>query len=106
PGAFTGTCTRHPGLLILVPPAIGLRGNVFSSLGSRVSTAIHSGQFHPTLRRGTVLGDNVVAALLLTSGLSLALAVVTKVVAVAVGVHHSIGIIDLATISIAGGILG
>jgi mgtE-like transporter len=105
-GAITGTFTRHPGLLILVPPAIGLRGNVFSSLGSRISTAIHSGQFHPTLRRGTVLGDNVVAALLLTSGLSLALAVVTKVVAVAVGVHHSIGIIDLATISIAGGILG
>jgi mgtE-like transporter len=105
-GAITGTFHRLPGLLILVPPAIGLRGNVFSSLGSRISTAIHSGQFRPTLRRGTVLGDNIVAALLLTSGLSLALAVVTKVVAVAVGVHHSIGIIDLATISIAGGILG
>ncbi|MEY2471054.1 MAG: mgtE-like transporter [Actinomycetota bacterium] len=105
-GAITGTFERLPGLLILVPPAIGLRGNVFSSLGSRISTAIHSGQFRATLRRGTVLGDNVVAALLLTSGLSLALAVVTKVVAVAVGVHHSIGILDLATISIAGGILG
>jgi mgtE-like transporter len=105
-GAITGTFDRLPGLLILVPPAIGLRGNVFSSLGSRVSTAIHSGQFRATLRRGTVLGDNVFAALLLTSGLSLALAVVTKVVAVAVGVHGSISVLDLATISIAGGVLG
>jgi mgtE-like transporter len=104
-GAITGTFERLPGLLILVPPAIGLRGNVFSALGSRLSTAIHSGQFHPTLRRGTVLGDNVVAALLLTSGLSLALAVVAKVVAVAVGVQGSISVLDLATISIAGGML-
>jgi mgtE-like transporter len=104
-GAIYLTFGRLPGLLILVPPAIGLRGNVFSALGSRLSTAIHSGQFHPTLRRGTVLGDNVVAALLLTSGLSLALAVVTKVVAVAVGIPHSISILDLATISIAGGVL-
>ncbi len=104
-GAITGTFERLPGLLILVPPAIGLRGNVFSALGSRLSTSIHSGQFHPTLRRGTVLGDNVVAALLLTSGLSLALAVVAKVVAVAVGVEGSISVLDLATISIAGGML-
>ncbi len=104
-GAITGTFERLPGLLILVPPAIGLRGNVFSALGSRLSTAIHSGQFRPTLRRGTVLGDNVVASLLLTSGLSLALAVVAKVIAIAVGVHNSISVFDLATISILGGLL-
>lgn len=104
-GTITGTFERLPGLLILVPPAIGLRGNVFSALGNRLSTSIHSGQYGPTLRRGTVLGDNVVASLLLTSGLSLALAVVAKVVAVAVGVHNSISILDLATISIVGGLL-
>jgi mgtE-like transporter len=104
-GAMYLTFGRLPGLLILVPPAIGLRGNVFSALGSRLSTAIHSGEFRPTLRRGTVLGDNVVASLLLTSGLALALAVVAKVVAVALGVHHSISVLDLATISILGGVL-
>jgi mgtE-like transporter len=104
-GAITGTFERLPGLLILVPPAIGLRGNVFSALGSRLSTAIHSGEFRPTLRRGTVLGDNVVASLLLTTGLSLALAVVAKLVAIAVGIHGSISVVDLATISILGGVL-
>jgi len=104
-GAITGTFERLPGLLILVPPAIGLRGNVFAALGNRLSTAIHSGQFRPTLRRGTVLGDNVVASLLLTSGLSLALAVVAKVVAIAVGVHDSISVFELATISVLGGLL-
>ena len=33
-GALTGTFERLPGLLVLVPAAIGLRGNVFSALGS------------------------------------------------------------------------
>ena len=104
-GAITGTFERLPGLLILVPPAIGLRGNVFSALGSRLSTSIHTGQFRPSLRRGTALGDNVIASLLLTSGLSLALALVAKVVAVAFGVRHTISVLDLATISIVGGML-
>ncbi|HUR76620.1 MAG TPA: magnesium transporter [Acidimicrobiales bacterium] len=103
-GAITGTFAELPGLLILVPPAIGLRGNVFSAVGGRLSTAIHSGQFHPTLRRGTVLGDNVVASLLLTSGLSLALAVLAKGIAGILG-ERTIPLIDLATISIAGGML-
>ena len=104
-GAITETFERLPGLLILVPPAIGLRGNVFSALGSRLSTAIHTGQFRASLRRGTALGDNVIASLLLTSGLSLALAVVAKVVAVAFGVRDTISVLDLATISILGGML-
>jgi cation transporter-like permease len=50
-GSITGTFEQLPGLLFLVPSAIGLRGNVFSALGSRLSTAIHSGQFRPTARQ-------------------------------------------------------
>ena len=32
-GSLTATFERRPGLLVLVPAAIGLRGNVFGSLG-------------------------------------------------------------------------
>jgi mgtE-like transporter len=105
-GSITDTFERYPGLLVLVPAAIGLRGNVFSALGSRLSSAIHQGTFRPTLRTGTVSGDNLAASLLLTVGLSLALAVTAKVVAVAAGVSHTIPVLDLATISITGGLLG
>ena len=42
-GSLTETFERRPGLLVLVPAAIGLRGNVFGSLGNRVSTSIHAG---------------------------------------------------------------
>jgi mgtE-like transporter len=104
-GSLTNTFERLPGLLVLVPAAIGLRGNVFSAFGSRLSTSIHTGSFRMSLRPGSILGDNVAAALLLTSGLSLALAFVAKGVAVAFGVPGTISVLDLATISIIGGLL-
>jgi mgtE-like transporter len=104
-GSITDTFARYPGLLVMVPAAIGLRGNVFSALGSRLSTAIHAGTYTSSWRRGTVLGDNIAASLVLTVGLALALAVVAKAVAVAFGVADTISVLDLATISIVGGLL-
>lgn len=104
-GSITGTFERYPGLLVLVPAAIGLRGNVFSALGSRLSSAIHTGLFRPSLRPGTVTGDNLLAAMLLTTGLSLALAVIAKGVAVLVGVADTVPLVQLVTISVVGGLL-
>ena len=104
-GAITDTFERFPGLLVLVPAAIGLRGNVFSALGNRLSTAIHLGNFRMSLRRQTLMGQNVAASLVLTLMLSLLLAVVAKTVAVALGVMNTISILDLALISIVGGAL-
>src|SRR5262249_9756546 len=45
----------YPGLIILVPAAIGLRGNVFGAFGNRLSTSIHAGTFRLSARRDTVL---------------------------------------------------
>ncbi|HVF14571.1 MAG TPA: magnesium transporter [Acidimicrobiales bacterium] len=104
-GAITGTFERLPGLLVLVPAAIGLRGNVFSSFGNRLSTSIHVGTFSLSLRPRTLVGQNVVASLVLTLMLSLLLAVVAKVVGVALGVADTISVLDLALISVVGGLL-
>ncbi len=104
-GAITGTFERYPGLLVLVPAAIGLRGNIFSTFGTRLSTAIHTGTFRFTARRDTVLGQNVSAAVALTLGLSIILAVLAKVIAVAFGIGHTIPVGDLAVVSVVGGAL-
>jgi len=104
-GSITNTFERLPGLLVMVPAAIGLRGNVFSALGNRLSTAIHLGNFRLSMRRQTLMGQNVAASLVLTLTLSLLLAVVAKTVAVALGVMHTISVLDLALISIVGGAL-
>jgi mgtE-like transporter len=104
-GAITGTFERHPGLLVLVPAAIGLRGNIFSTFGTRLSTAIHTGTFRFSPRRDTVLGQNVQAAVVLTLALSLILAVLAKGIAVALGVEDTISLGDLAVVSVVGGLL-
>jgi mgtE-like transporter len=104
-GSLTETFERRPGLLVLVPAAIGLRGNVFGSLGNRVSTSIHAGELQLRLRRSTVLGQNVLAAGALTLGMSLVLVLLAALVAVGLGLGPSIGLADLALVSFGGGAL-
>ena len=72
-GAITGTLESLPGLLVLVPAAIGMRGNIFGGLGSRFSTAIHTGTFRVSRRLDTLVGQNVVASLALSLSISLVL---------------------------------
>ena len=101
-----GSFQALPGSLIMVTPAIGLRGNVFSTLGNRLSTSIHTGTFSLSFRRGSVLRQNLAASFCLTMTMSAVLAALAKIVAVTVGIEHSISLLDLATISILGGLLG
>ena len=74
--SITDTLKQYPGLLILVPAAIGLRGNIFGAFGNRISTTIHAGTFRLSARRDTILGQNILAAMVLTVSASFALALV------------------------------
>ena len=104
-GAMVGTFERLPGLLVMVPAAIGLRGNIFTTFGNRISTAVHTGTFTPSLKRETVLGQNVLASMSLTLVMSLILAVVARIVSLAFGVTDAISVLDLALVGILGGVL-
>src|SRR6266404_657487 len=60
-GSITNTLTMLPGLIVLVPAAIGMRGNVFGALGSRLGTMIHAGTFRLSARVDTPVGQNMAA---------------------------------------------
>lgn len=104
-GAITGTLEALPGLLVLIPAAIGMRGNIFGGLGSRFSTSIHTGTFRVARRLDTLVGQNVAASLALSLSISLVLAVLAKAVSVGFGVANSISIVDFVVISVVGGML-
>jgi mgtE-like transporter len=104
-GAIRGTLEELPGLLILTPAAIGLRGTVFGALGARLGTAIHSGTFRLSARADTVLGQNVLAAGALTVFAAVALAVLAKGVSVGFGLEHSVSVADFVVISLFGGVI-
>jgi mgtE-like transporter len=102
-GAITGTLADLPGLLVLVPAAIGMRGNVFGALGSRLGTSIHAGTFTVSRRFETVVGQNIVASMALSLSISFALAILAKAVAIGFGLPHSISVSYFIVISIVGG---
>jgi mgtE-like transporter len=104
-GSITHTLDRLPGLLVLVPAAIGMRGNIFGALGSRLGTSIHAGTFRLSRRADTVVGQNVLASTALTLSVSVALAFLAKAVAVAFGVPDTISVVDFVVISVVGGVL-
>ncbi len=104
-GSITDTLEELPGLLVMVPALVGMRGNVYGALGSRLGTAIHTGTFRMSWRSDTIVGQNVIAAAVLSVSLSLVLALVAKGVAVAFGVANTISVADFVVIAVLGGIV-
>ncbi|HVL27081.1 MAG TPA: magnesium transporter [Acidimicrobiales bacterium] len=104
-GSIIGIFDRLPGLLIMVPAAIGLRGNISTAFGNRLSTSIHTGQFRLSRRRRSLLMQNLEASFILSAALSVGLAVVAKLGAIAFGVEGAVPVHSLALISITAGLL-
>jgi mgtE-like transporter len=102
-GAMSGRLEELPSLLILVPAAVGMRGNIFGAMGSRLGTAVHAGLVRLTRSRRTVLAQNVYASVLLSVTTSAFLAVGARAVSAAVGLS-SISIWDFLVISVIGGV--
>lgn len=96
--------TLIPGLMVLVPPTINLRGSISGVLASRLSSAMHLGEFSCTFARGGVLIENLHAALLLTIATAAALGIIAPLAGALTGLAV-IGIGDLVLISIAAGVV-
>ncbi|MHC1600345.1 MAG: magnesium transporter [Candidatus Methanospirareceae archaeon] len=96
---MTGMLQALPGLMILIPPAIDMRGNIYSALVSRLGTSLHLGLFSPTLKRGGVLYQNASASLSLTLILSVILGFLAKIAA------HAFGMPNIEYLSLHGFIL-
>ena len=104
-GSITGTLEKLPGLLVLIPAAVGMRGTIFGAMGARLGTGVAAGLFEPTLRRGNLLSNNVVVGILSALLTSFYLAALAKLVAAAFGEEAVISFWDLVTISVTGGVL-
>src|SRR5437868_3130043 len=104
-GSITGTLEALPGLLVLVPAAIGMRGNVFGALGSRFGTQIHAGTFRLSRRVQTPFGQNVAGAILSSLSTAAVLAVLAKVMSEMFGLGKTITVVDFMVISVVGAIL-
>lgn len=103
-GYMTNTLELLPGLIILIPAAIGMRGNIFGAVGSRLGTALHIGTFELSLKRGSVLRQNLQSSLLLTMFMSFIMGVLAKLVSEMLGVGN-VSLSAFVFISMIGGVL-
>lgn len=103
--AMTGTLERYPGLLVLVPAAIGMRGNIFGALGSRLATSIHAGTFRMSRRSEALVTQNVLASGVLSLVTAVMLALLAKVLSPIFGLDSVIAVSDLIVLSVVGSLL-
>lgn len=104
-GSINETLERLPGLIVLISAATSVRGTIFGAMGSRLGTAIHTGTYRLTVRRDSVLGQNVLASGVLSLFTAVVLAVLASAVSTAFGVANPISVPEFITISVVGGLL-
>jgi mgtE-like transporter len=103
-GSITDTLRVLPGLIILIPAAIGMRGTIFGAMGARLGTSTHAGLFEVTGARTGVLYQNLFVAIILTFSSTLYLAALAKLSAAVFGLP-SISFLQFVTIAVLGGII-
>ncbi|MCK4717956.1 MAG: magnesium transporter, partial [Thermoplasmata archaeon] len=85
-GSMANTLQLLPGLIILIPGAMALRGDIFASMGARLGTYLHTGQISRSREHSPVLRENVLSSIAQTLVLSLALGLLAAGVASLVGI--------------------
>lgn len=103
-GRFDEFLLLLPGLIIMVPGAVGMRGNIFSTLGSRLGTSMHLGLVDGLDLGNEHVRENIHAPLLLTLVLSVVLGFYAKAFADFSGAG-SVGVSQFVVISIVAGVL-
>lgn len=103
-GKMTFFLETFPGLLVIIPGAIGMRGNIFGSFASRLSTNLHIGMISPKFELSEQLNNNIVSSFVLTLILSLFLAIMAKVLCMVMH-FESVSLIDFILISIIAGVI-
>jgi len=88
-----------PGLIVLIPSIMDLRGNIGTALGSRVSTMLHLGILGKHFSFNKIIGHNIGASFSLTAAVALVLGVAAHFISLAFGLP-SIGPVHLLLIAL------
>ncbi|MEM1513752.1 MAG: magnesium transporter [Candidatus Thermoplasmatota archaeon] len=100
-GYFNKSLTLFPALLILIPPAIDMRGNIFSSLGARLGTYLHTGEISPG-KKNPLLKDNISSSFNLTFSMGFFLGFISWIISKKIGLEASF--VELILISYLAGL--
>ncbi|MBI4174111.1 MAG: magnesium transporter [Candidatus Aenigmarchaeota archaeon] len=107
-GLFLGnleqTLLLLPGLIVLIPGAMSMRGNIFGALGSRLGTALHMKRVESFTLKSKYIRNNIYSSITLTIFTSIALGFIARALLLMAGVK-SAGVLHLVLVSFIGGII-
>ncbi|HEC78531.1 MAG TPA: hypothetical protein ENI34_05230 [candidate division WOR-3 bacterium] len=111
-GAFAGSVLGKmeeilvlvPGVFVLIPAILDLRGDVGISFGSRMSTLLHLGLIKPRLRFSSILLNNILGAFSLSFSFSALFGILAHLLCLILGLP-SAGITKLTLIGFLSGVL-
>ncbi len=103
-GTFNHFFLLLPGLLILIPASISMRGNIFASLGSRIGTALHLGSIEKFDLNDKTIRQNIYATIYITVVMSILLGVVSSITSLVFHIR-AISIMEFISISFLAGMI-
>lgn len=68
-----------PSVLIVAPATMAMRGNIYSSLGSRLGSLLHLGHVEPRISKNPILVDNVSSVLTQTTLMGTYLGIISSI---------------------------
>ncbi|MDR6223482.1 magnesium transporter [Methanococcoides alaskense] len=99
---MTNELEMIPGLIVIAPAVLGMRGNISCTLGSRLGSAIHMGLI-TKIENNPELTNNIYGSLLLGLIMSIALGIIGHTMTVLLG-FESAGILALTSIAVLAGV--
>ncbi|MGQ9788021.1 MAG: magnesium transporter [Candidatus Hadarchaeaceae archaeon] len=93
-----------PGLILVIPPLLDLRGNVNGALASRLGTALHAGILEPKFSMTDELKINVASSLILSLIASATIGVIASLISLSFGIS-AINFIALNIVAVAAGFI-
>ena len=103
-GKLEETLLLLPGLLVLIPGAMSMRGNIFGALGSRLSSALHMKRIDNFDLKSKYIRNNIYSSITLTIFTSIALGFIAHALLLMFGVT-SAGVLHLVLVSFIGGFI-
>jgi mgtE-like transporter len=93
-----------PGLLIMIPPLLDLRGNINGALVSRLGSALHTGVIKPRLTMTAELKANVVSSLILSFVAAITVGALSYAMGIVTGIE-TIGAVRMVAIATIAGVI-
>lgn len=104
-GAMIELFKEIPGLLVVIPAVIALRGNINTALGSRLGSAYHLGIIDAENMWNNELKQNILGSLLLSFLISLIIGILAYVSSIVLQIYPN-PLILISIVIIAGGLSG